>query len=261
MAIPLPIQQLVDNSGNTFHAKVARWLQSEGWHIRVSPYYMDQSQHKAREIDLIAEKYWPIKDDFERWRGDVVIRLFVECKFVPSHAVFWFTEKDIPAAEELVCSRGAFRQNNTYTKEHHYLSTCARVAKVFASETNRGQDFEPFYKALNQVLNAQVSMAGQSPSSPELKRRRGGSQIVINYPIVVCSSFEKLYSTDFYDEIGPVQISDNFQLEVQYAYVDKAGNQRDDHFLVDFVEFSRLPEFALLIARDAEVAAYLAPAH
>ena len=219
---------------------------------------MDQSQQKAREIDLIAEKIWPMNDSFGRWRGDVLVRLFVECKFVPSHAVFWFTEKDVTAAEELVCRQGGFRRDNMYTKEHHYLSTCARVAKVFASESNRGQDFEPFYKALNQVLNAQVSMASQPPAHPTVRTRSGGALLVLNYPVVVCSAFDKLYATDFYDEIEPVKIPDNFQLEVQYAYIDRSGNQRDDHFLVDFVDFSKMPEFSKLIARDAEVAAYLA---
>ena len=258
MSVPTPIQQLVDSSGNTFHAKVARWLQADKWHIRVSPYYMDQSQNKAREIDLIAEKRWPMKDDFGRWCGDVVVRLFVECKFVPSHAVFWFTEKDMPAAETLVCSFGGFRRDNTYTNKHHYLSQCARVAKVFASETNRGQDFEPFYKALNQVLNAQVSMRWRRPASLEPNRPSGAKLLVIDCPVVVCSSFDKLYATDFYDEITPMKISANFQLEVQYAYVDGAGGQRDDYFLVDFVEFSRLSELSALIAQDAEAAAYLA---
>ena len=60
MSVPDEITKLIDNSGNNFHAKVARWLSNDGWHITVSPYYMDQSQSKAREIDLIAEKAWPI---------------------------------------------------------------------------------------------------------------------------------------------------------------------------------------------------------
>ena len=257
MSVPASIQQLVDGSGNTFHAKVARWLQSDKWHIRVSPYYMDQTQNKAREIDLIAERHWPMTDDFGRWCGDVVVRLFIECKFVPSHAVFWFTEKDMAAAEALVCRVGGFRSNNTYTNSHHYLSTCARVAKVFASETNKGQDFEPFYKALNQVLNAQVSMRRRRPFSLQSNRASGAKLLVIDYPVVVCSSFDKLYATDFYDDIEPAKIPGNFQLEVQYAYFESEGTHKDDYFLVDFVEFSRLPELSALIAKDAEVAAYL----
>ena len=74
---------------------------------------------------------------------------------------------------------------------------------------------------------------------------------------MVCSSFDKLYATDFYDDIEPAKIPGNFQLEVQYAYFESEGTHKDDYFLVDFVEFSRLPELSALIAKDAEVAAYL----
>lgn len=66
MAIPPEVTALVQGSGNSFHAKVARSLINCGWHVIVSPYYLDQSQSKAREFDLIAEKLWPIKDMYDR---------------------------------------------------------------------------------------------------------------------------------------------------------------------------------------------------
>ena len=37
-------------------------VSDNGWHVVVSPYYMDQTQSKAREIDLVAEKLWPVTD-------------------------------------------------------------------------------------------------------------------------------------------------------------------------------------------------------
>ncbi|MCF8025807.1 MAG: hypothetical protein K9K82_10010 [Desulfobacteraceae bacterium] len=79
MEVPDEVSKLVRNSGNNFHAKVARWLLDDNWHVVVSPYYMDQTQNKAREIDLIAEKLWPI-NDLSGWRqiGGVAVRLFVE---------------------------------------------------------------------------------------------------------------------------------------------------------------------------------------
>ena len=70
MTIPALVRELIDGSGNTFHAKVARWFQSQGWHILIGPYYMDQSQQKAREIDLVAEKTWPIVNSFDQRHGD-----------------------------------------------------------------------------------------------------------------------------------------------------------------------------------------------
>jgi hypothetical protein len=38
MSIPAQVQELIDGSGNNFHAKVARWFAAEGWRVSVSPY-------------------------------------------------------------------------------------------------------------------------------------------------------------------------------------------------------------------------------
>ena len=249
-------KKIIESSGNSFHSRVAKWLQEAEWHVLVSPYYMDQSQNKAREIDLIAERIVPIRDSDGRRVGDVVIRLYVECKFISSHSVFWFTQKDTHAAEKLVCRTGGFRMDNFYTKEHHYLSSCDTVAKVFATEY-KSQEQEPFYKALNQVLSAYVSMQNRAPIVPALQESTRGPRVRLNYPVVVCSSFEKLFRTDFFDSTEPTQVTDNFQLEVQYAYTDQSNAARDDHFLIDFVEFTRLEDFCTKVIRNGEVSAYL----
>jgi hypothetical protein len=54
-----------------------------------------------------------------------------------------------------------------------------------------------------------------------------------------------------------VAIEDNFQLEVQYAYTDKANNSKDGYFLIDFVGYDRMEEFCNKIIRDGEVSAFL----
>ena len=81
MTAPNEVSELIKNSGNNFHAKVARWLSENGWHVVVSPYYMDQTQNKAREIDLIAEKFWPITNSFDTQTGHIAIRLYIEPRF------------------------------------------------------------------------------------------------------------------------------------------------------------------------------------
>lgn len=169
-------RKIIARSGNSFHSRVARWLQDNEWHVLIGPYYMDQTQNKAREIDLIAERVVPIRDFANRWIGDVVIRMYIECKFISSHSVFWFTQKDKSSAEKLVCRSGNFRTNNTYTNEHHYLSTCDTVAKVFAT-AEKSQEQEPFYKALNQVLNAYVSMQSRPPIIPVLREGNRGTRV------------------------------------------------------------------------------------
>ena len=258
MAIPSSVAELIEGSGNNFHAKVARWFHANGWHTVVSPYYMDQTQSKARELDLVVEKLWPMKNLFGEPEGDVVVRLFVECKFVAAEAAFWFAPKDVSAATALVCSSGPFTPDNMYRLKHHYLAKCQSVAKLFASSNSRAQENEPFFKALNQALNATVAMRTKSPVHPSLKGRRWGTVVTLDFPVVVCSSFAQLYAVDFLADSEPVSIQDNFQLEVQYAYLDRAASQRDDYFLLDFVEFAQLASYEADLDADAKSAAFLA---
>jgi hypothetical protein len=254
MQVPSEITQLVNSSGNTFHARVARWLRDKEWHIVVSPYYMDQTQNKAREIDLIAEKLWPIPDPFGMSDGYVAVRLFVECKFVPSHSVFWFAEKSRSEALALVCSSGRFQENNIYTDKHHYLAQSQRVAKLFATSGGRAQEAEPFYKALNQSLNAMVAMRGMPFSVPAPKGQPHDVRSVLEFPVVVCSSFDNIFAVDFYADTAPEPIAQNFQLEVRYAYVDQRSRMRDEYFLLDFVEFKQLDQYAEWIDEDVNSA-------
>src|SRR5262249_35633867 len=146
--------------------------------------------------DLIAEKVWPIKDHGASL-GDVAVRLFVECKFLLGYSVFWFSDKDRNAIEERLCASGKYRPNNMYTEKHHYLSSGDRVAKLFASSNARGQESEPFYKALNQSLNGLVSMRMRPPRAFSSSERQEGFRVVLDFPVVVCNSFSQLYAVDF----------------------------------------------------------------
>ena len=257
MTIPTEVATLINSSGNNFHVKVARWFQTNGWSVVVSPYYMDQTQGKAREIDLVAERLWPVRHAYSSNLDYVAVRLVIECKYVPGHSVFWFAGKDRDAALDLVCSTGSFRANNNYTEKHHYLALSLSVAKLFASSTGRAHESDPFYKALNQVLNAMVSMRGRAVSSSLTKRSGTKPLFVLEYPVVVCNSFAQMFAVEIESDAAPSPIGDNFQLEARYAYIDSVNSPHDEHFLVDFVEFERLPQFADAIDTDAKAAAYL----
>lgn len=80
--------------------------------------------------------------------------------------------------------------------------------------------------------------------------------MLIEFPVVVCSSFDSIYSVDFYAESEPERVAENFQLEVRYAYIDRNENRRDEYFLLDFVEFSQLEKFAKTIDEDAKLAVF-----
>ena len=72
--------------------------------------------------------------------------------------MFWFTDKDMTAAMDLVCGAGIFRPDNIYTDKHQYLSYSLSVAKLFVTSNARGTDNNPYYQALSQVLNAMIAM-------------------------------------------------------------------------------------------------------
>ena len=246
--------RIIEGSGNSFHAKVARWLEENGWRVLVSPYYMDQSQSKAREIDLIAERAFPI--DCKKRHSYVMVRLYVECKYVASHSVFWFTDKDKGAAAKLVSKDGIFPRANYYTQQHHYLSSSDSVAKVFSTES-KVQEQDPFYKALNQVLNAFVSMRDREPIDPQLRDGHVDKRVDISFPVIVCSDFSRLYRTEFMQETVPALIAETFQLEVQYAYANTIDRSSEDYFLVDIVAFDGLETFCEKLAHNGRMAAQL----
>ena len=257
MTIPPQIQELIDSSGNNFHAKVAQWFVADGWDIQISPYYLDQTQQKAREIDLVAEKSWPYDDGFRRHQGYILVRLYIECKFVPSHAVFWFAEKSKREAEALVHSFSGFTPNNIYTLKHHYLAQSSRVAKLFTSSQSKQQEADPFYKALNQILNAYAAFRHQPAAVGSQAQKLHGKIVSLTFPVVVCSSFKNVFAVDFLGQLQTAPQDQNFQLEVRYAYGDSSSSPRNEYFLVDFLSYDNLALFTEAISTDVAAAAHL----
>ena len=256
MTQPPEIHDLLAKSGNSFHGRVATWLRNAGWAVRISPYYVDESQSRSREVDLIAEKAIPIKDTFGGPAGSVVARLFIECKFIPQHSVFWMADKDMNHAKEVVHLAGNFDLNNYHCQEHHYLHN-DRVAKVYASSQNLETENDPYFKALNQVLNGYVTLKGQSTYFTRSGSPRIRELARVDYPVIVCSSFDKVYLADFFDQGEAIQATDGFQIEINYAYLMN-GIRHDTPFLVDFIPYIQLDKLCANITRNAELAGFFA---
>lgn len=132
---------------------------------------------------------------------------------------------------------------NINIERHHYYSI-KEVAKLFSSnQQNESRiENEQLFKALSQSLNAMTyykvfgSFSGRTedPRIPILHE--------IEYPIIICNNFENFFRTDL-DETEPTEIEDNFQIEVNYGYLDPHNNNRNEYFLVDVVNFSKFDEF------------------
>jgi hypothetical protein len=111
------------------------------------------------------------------------------------------------------------------------------VAKLFASESKRGEDNDPIFKALNQVLNGYVHNKGSALLIPS---RDTEHVTLLEYPVVVCSDFSTFYRADVEQKQELERIEDNFLLEVNYAFLNANKITCRDYFLIDVVQFSNL---------------------
>ena len=246
------VKAIIAQSGNTFHCKVLKYLQDKGWTVLISPYYNDNVSNKPREIDLIAEKAFDAKDSFFReFIGTVNVKLFIECKYISQKTVFWFHDKDKQKAEELVTQTTPLQTDNVFTADHHYLGKVDRVAKLFSDERKKSAESEIFYKALNQSLNAMVYYRNRESIIKLPKGRKGKIIKTVNYPVIVCNSFENLYRVEIDTHADPSNIAENFQLEVNYAYMASNGSNINEYFLIDILNFDLFDGFLEQIEVDA----------
>lgn len=241
------VEALLNQSGNSFHCRVARYFADKDWHIQLSPYYMDSSMNKAREIDLVAEKAWLIRDGYHSNPGTLNVKLFIECKYIPQVNLFWFDDKDAGSAKQWLYQNSSFRQGNNLVNEHHYLSTNPQVAKLFASENKPAVENEVIYKAINQSLNSMVYLRNRESIISPAQAPNPNVFETLEMPVIVCNSFENFYFTNVIGEDEPARLTENFQLEVNYAYVDQDQNSKNEYFLIDVIEFDQLNNFSGLI--------------
>ncbi len=243
-------ESIVNTSGNNFHCKVVNYLTEKGWNTLISPYYMDNASNKPREIDLIAEKSWLYDHRHESKYGTINVKLFIECKYIPQKNVFWFSNKDMLSAEKWVTLNTPLRANNMFTERHHYLAKNKMVAKLFASKNKPKVENEVIYKALNQSLNAMVYLRHKESIIKDKNNQHSNILSTIELPVIMCNSFENFYRVDMTGIGKPHKIEDNFQLEVNYAYVDYRKNQTSEYFLLDIVDFTKLDNYLELIEAD-----------
>jgi hypothetical protein len=248
-------KRIIETSGNNLHCRVAQYFVDNGWTVLISPYYIDPATDKAREVDLIVEKLFYVKDMFGRESKYFRVRLYVECKYVTQSTVFWFADMNRKEARELAATFSTLQKENFYLQEHHYLREQTRVAKLFATDNNKLTDNEWVFSAINQVLSSynSLNIGALAFDAYRLEKR------TFTYPVIVCSSFEKLFATRV-DTTGSLdRITSNFLFDVHYAYLVTSARQPvDQRYYLDVVSFTMLNEF--LGSLDVEMQA-LATAH
>jgi hypothetical protein len=247
-----PQRKIVDfakSSANNFHVRVVRAFRKRDWQTLISPYYLDATTNRAREIDLVAERSWNFSESFRQQSRRLNMKLLVECKYIAQEAVFWFDQRDSEATYGwLQANTPLPGRVNLSTNRHHYLSS-ASVAKLFGS-AGREIEREAIYKALNQSLHAMVYLRGKGSILKEEQGARGPDK-ALELPVIMVNSFEKFFRIDIDspDELKPIDA--NFQLEVNYAYLGSDRQERNEYFVIDVVALDKLDEFLSALNADA----------
>ena len=250
------IEAIVNESGNSFHCRVINHLKEKGWQTLVSPYYMDGATNKPREIDLISEKVFTNRGHFSNAPRALIIKLFIECKYIPQANVFWFSGKNHASAKQWVIDNTPLPADNSFTDKHHYIAPeYKKVAKLFASKNRPNTENEVIYKALNQSLNAMVYLRDRGdPSRESLEQTGFAYQIcgTVEMPVILCNSFADFYRVEMEGSGKPKPIDANFQIEVDYAYIDQHKSHKAEYFLIDIVDFDKLDDFLDVLEADKD---------
>jgi len=236
------VKEIIKNSGHNFHYKVVNLLREKGWFVLVSPFYRDNVTDKSREIDIIAEKAYDVRM-FEKWLGNLNVKLFIECKHINKECVFWFDNKDTERAIERIREdTGLPHPYQDSTLERHHYYTPEKVAKLFSSGMNKQLENEPIYKAINQCLHGMIYYRYRGSILPRESSRSQKILKTITYPMIVVNNFDNFYRVDSSSEKFR-KIEDNFLIEVNYAYLVEGRKSKDEYFLIDVVEFDKLIKF------------------
>lgn len=232
------VQEIIDKSGNKFHSDFVALLRGMGWTVQISPFYTDSLTDKPREIDIVAEKEFDVNDYYfpQNPVGHIAVRLIIECKYIPKNTVFWFDKKDMERAEKRI--RALFPFEEGLSLKHRYLKN-ENVAKLFSSTSDKQYENEPFFKALSQCLNAFIAFGHDEHIISQKNLNRLGT---ISYPLVLCKSFKNFYKVEM-GQSNYKEIQDNFQFEVNYAYLDSNKRSVNEYFLIDVVNYEDFDEY------------------
>jgi len=244
--------EIIIKSGNSFHCRVAKYLRSKGWKIKIAAYFSDNFTGKPREIDLIADKSYLITDNFSCPQFYVSVRLYIECKYINGGTVLWFDKLDGTQSRELLYRTTPLKKDNTRTNEHHYLRH-KQVAKLFADENPKGIDGEMFFKAINQSLNAHIYHRGRTTilDLDQLEISR-----TVHYPVIICNDMSHLYMVDMDATVDPKAIDQPFLLEVDYAYQNSKSDEIDEYFLIDVLDYKQIDSWLSGIDSDAKLVGF-----
>lgn len=218
---------IIQKSGHDFHLKVSNFLKEAGWEITNSPHYNDPDSDKSREIDIEAKKEYTVTyDSFDKRGEKIIVKLYIECKYIKSPVVFWFKEKNKEKAIELAKDNLIMEDKPDYAGENHHYVEGSAAAELWQQENN-----DIIADAKHKVLKALIVSQNDNSEYYEIK-----------YPIIVVNNLELLAKREA-GEKNYSEINNNFQIEINYSYKDNKKNDIKKYFLIDLVSYNLLADF------------------
>lgn len=251
------LEEFISNHGNSFHIKTVKFLTQQNWQTQISPYYNDNQTDRAREIDIVAEVE-SIKVDLGTTNSRKIIhQLFIECKKISKETVFWMGNKNTDEAKAFVKTNFHLttqHDNNSGLKLFHNLNK-DKVVKLFASSKNPHTKEEVF-EALNQILNGTIyfrSKHNKSITASQSQLRSNFSYYTYT-PIILCENFNNIHLINIDDNQKATANDPYYEIEVNYSYKNRDGNDCSEYFLIDFVNFEKFGDYLGLINEDIKLA-------
>src|SRR3989338_3014157 len=265
------IQTFVKKHGHSLHSQVVQFLRANDWEVLVSPFYRDNGTDKARETDIIAEKYIRALDTCGYFLGAYFrLRLVIECKYMKEQTIILFDQKNVVATERRIINDiSLFKpsRENESIREHHFYTT-NEVGKLFATATEgqeKQSENEVMFSAVDKVLNCLAYYRHVPALAEEERPKKLAYNSTVSYPLIVLNDFKNLYRTDMRTTEATIEsLADKkcFQLEVNYASNGIYSGTKVPHvkyFLVDVLKFDGLGDYLKILEKDVRIASVFLP--
>lgn len=227
------IEEIIESSWHNFSEKVDVFFRKSkpSRIVDSGSYYVDFSDNKNREMDLVATFYrdvpkswWQWHDNFDHYR--IAVRLFIECKYLNKNIVFRDANID---QEEII--QNWIANNTIYRSLRGYqeglgLKNHYSFDKKFFSKHDQAENNDLIYKSLTQSLHSLIYYKNN-------KKFVDQAQYILDYPVVLTQSFDTFFDDKWKN------IDNNFV----YYMKNYNHSQWTNSFLVDFVSFDSLNSY------------------
>lgn len=263
------LKKAIEDSGNKLHLETVQILEDNEWEVDLSAYYYDDTERKPREIDIIAVKSFPIKNE-GRETDKFKVFLFIECKYFKDEIGFVIRENNKEQAKEamifneikkdkdLFSYLEGLHDHGSYKFIHHYLKE-EPVGKLY--EVVSAKDEKKVFNAITQPIKSLIFFQ-ERLYKMEVEM---GVKKAVYYPVVIYSGIKGVYPIEDYNSgnLNSLQPKEGLIFSLSYSY--KSPNKTrtvygaqlplllTQRFYIDFVRKDALDRFLRnVIEQEAE---------